>query len=94
MKSADGLVGNEKHDNSIYCFAKAGEVYVVYLPEGGATRLDLSGAEGEFSVRWYNPRAGGDFVKGTKASVSGGRVVSVGLPPKDRGEDWVAILRR
>jgi len=94
MKSADGLVGNEKNDNSIYCFAKAGEVYVVYFPEGGATRLDLSGAEGEFSVQWYNPRAGGDFVKGTKAAVSGGRVVSVGLPPKDRREDWVAIVRR
>lgn len=94
MKNADGLVGNPKHDNSIYCFAKPGEIYVVFLPEGGASRLDLSEAEGEFEVVWYNPRDGGEFLKGTKASVSGGRSVSFGLPPRDRGEDWVAVIRR
>ena len=49
MKNADELVGNEKHDNSRYCFAKANEVYLVYLPTGNTTTLDLSNATG--SVR-------------------------------------------
>ena len=32
MTNADALVGNEKHDNSRYCFAKANEMYLVDLP--------------------------------------------------------------
>ena len=94
MENADELVGNAKHDNSIYCFAKADELYVVYLPEGGASRLDLTGVGGEFEVSWYNPRTGGEFQKGTKAAVLGGRSVSFGLPPSDRKEDWVAVIQR
>ena len=94
MGPADALVGNEKHDNSVYCFAKPGEMYVVYLPYGTSTPLDLSRASGHFEVVWYNPRSGGDFEKGTKTSVKAGRPVSIGLPPRDRDEDWVALIRR
>ena len=43
MKNADALVGNEQHDNSRYCFAKPGELYLVYLPLGGTTSLDQPG---------------------------------------------------
>ena len=35
MTNADLLVGNPTNDNSVFCFAKAGEVYLVYLPNGG-----------------------------------------------------------
>ncbi len=42
---ADELVGNAKHDNSKYCLAQRGEVYLVYLPHGGETELDLSDAQ-------------------------------------------------
>src|SRR5882724_8279905 len=41
MKNADELAGNPKHDNSRYCLAKNGELYLVYLPSGGASDLDL-----------------------------------------------------
>ena len=37
--------------------AKPGAVYAVYLPKGGSATLNL--AEGDYAVRWYNPRAGG-----------------------------------
>ncbi len=94
MKNADALVGNKKNDNSIYCFAKKGDIYVVYLPEGGNVPLDLSHTEGDFKIEWYNPRTGGERLKGTKASVSGGRKVSFGLPPTERRDDWVAIIHR
>ena len=50
MKNADELVGNEKHDNSRYCFAKANEVYLVYLPSGGTATLDLVEGERQFTV--------------------------------------------
>ena len=51
MTNADGLVGNEKHDNSRYCFAKANDVYLVYLPSG--RHHDARSVEGELaSSRW------------------------------------------
>ncbi|RPI50292.1 MAG: DUF5060 domain-containing protein, partial [Acidobacteria bacterium] len=58
MTNANALVGNAKHDNSRYCFAKANEVYLVYLPSGNTATLDLSKAAGQFSVEWFDPRNG------------------------------------
>jgi hypothetical protein len=58
------LIGNTEDDNSKYCFAKPGETYVVYLPDGGTTDLDLAGARGRFQVSWYNPRTGGGLAEG------------------------------
>ncbi len=55
MKNADALVGNPENNNSRFCLAKAGEIYLVYLPEGGTTDLDLRGEGGSFSVRWFDP---------------------------------------
>ncbi|MBI1898930.1 MAG: hypothetical protein HYS04_20720 [Acidobacteria bacterium] len=48
-----------------YCLATAGREYLVYLPEGGAISVDLSGTSGAFQVEWFNPRTG--------TSESGGR---------------------
>ena len=50
MTNANALIGNTKNDNSKYCLAKPGEVYVVFLPEGDTTRIDLSGADGSYQV--------------------------------------------
>ena len=38
MSGADLLVGNPTNDNSVFGFAKAGEIYLVYLPNGGIAR--------------------------------------------------------
>jgi hypothetical protein len=65
MVNADGLVGNQMHDNSRYCFAKANNVYLVYLPSGGTTMLDLSTATGQFTVKWFDPRTGGELKRGS-----------------------------
>ena len=43
MTNADVLVGNPTNDNSVFCFAKPGDVYLVYLPTGGSADLDLDG---------------------------------------------------
>ncbi len=94
MRNADALVGNESNDNSKYCLAKPGACYLVYLPSGGPAGLDLSGADGEFSVRWFNPRAGGSLASGSVASVRGGVKAALGSPPDDPQEDWLALVRR
>lgn len=92
MDPADELVGNPKHDNSRYCLAKVGEIYLVYLPQGGSTELDLTGAGGNYSVSWYNPRSGGELVQSNVKSVTGGRKVRIEAPGDDK-EDWLGVVR-
>ncbi|MFG0297264.1 MAG: DUF5060 domain-containing protein [Maioricimonas sp. JB045] len=94
MKNADALVGNTEHDNSKYCFAKAGELYLVYLPNGGTSTLDLTDADGTFSVSWFNPRTGGELEEGSVSEVAGGETVRIGNPPAEGNEDWLAVIRR
>ncbi len=92
MTNANALVGNTKDNNDKYCFAKPGELYLVYLPNGGTTDLDLTAAKGTFTVKWFNPRTGGKLVAG--AQVEGGKSTALGLPPADAAEDWLIVVRR
>jgi len=92
MTCRDDLVGNAKNDNSRYCFAKPGEVYLVYLPQGGTAELDLRDARGTLAVAWFNPRTGGPLKGG--GQVNGGGKVTIGPPPAEDGKDWLAVIRR
>jgi uncharacterized protein DUF5060/collagenase-like protein with putative collagen-binding domain len=94
MTNADGLVGNYTNDNSVFCFAKPGDVYLVYLPSGGSADLDLTGAAGQFTVSWFDPRNGGALKRGSAASVAGGKKVSIGAAPASPQEDWLVVVRR
>ncbi len=91
MKNANALIGNSKDDNSKYCFAKSGELYLVYLPQGGETRIDLAGASGEFSIKWFNPREGGKPMAQGPAALSGGSTGTLTAPSAD---DWLAVIAR
>ncbi len=94
MAPADALVGNpDSRSNDKYCLAKKGEVYVVYLANGGSTELDLSGAKGDFNVGWFNPSAGGALKSGSVKSVKGGGQVSLGAPPADAKQDWAVLVQ-
>ncbi|MEM9081593.1 MAG: DUF5060 domain-containing protein [Verrucomicrobiota bacterium] len=53
MVNRNDLIGNPQNDNSKYCFAKEGEIYLVYLPNGGSTDIKLPGT---FKLTFYNPR--------------------------------------
>lgn len=90
MAQANHLTGG-RH----WAFAKPGEVYAIYLPEGGSTELDLRGAPGStFEVKWYDPRFGGDLQNGTVRTVSGGSRVQLGEAPKEREKDWAVLVRK
>jgi len=91
MQSANALIGNTKDDNSKYCFAKAGELYLVYLPDGGTTALDLSGGKGTFTVKWFNPREGGVLVSEDVAVWNGGSEATLTAPSSD---DWLAVITK
>ena len=73
--------------------AKSGEVYAIHLPNASSTgTLDLSGASGSFTKRWYNPRTGS--FEGSTTTISGGGNVSVGSPPSSPSEDWVVLIEK
>jgi hypothetical protein len=44
------------------CLAKPGELYVIYLPEGG--EVTLSGLPKDLTFRWFNPIEGAFFAQG------------------------------
>ncbi len=93
MTNRNDLVGNAKNEDSKpYCFAKPGEVYVVYLPKGGDAKLDLGGQAGDFTLKWFNPRSGGPLIEGPATKVSGGSSDPIGMPPKDPDLDWVVLV--
>ncbi|WP_298532831.1 DUF5060 domain-containing protein [uncultured Algibacter sp.] len=87
MHSANGLTDNLDD----YVFANNGVNYVVYLPEVKETKLNLYGVSSKFSIKWYNPRTGGELQNGSVKSIKGGGFVSVGTPPDNNG-DWVALI--
>ena len=93
MHNADELVGNPEHGTSRYCFAKANDTYLVYLPNGGTTSLDLSETQGDYNVKWFNPRTGGGLLTGSIRTLSAGESVLVGTPPSDETSDWLVVLR-
>ncbi|MBX2812934.1 MAG: DUF5060 domain-containing protein [Myxococcales bacterium] len=89
MHTADELVGNPEHNNSVYALAKPGVIYLVYLPQGGEAHIDLEQVAGEFDLAWYNPRDGGPLVYPSR--VVGDQRVSLKAPSAD---DWLAVIRR
>ncbi|MBI4908110.1 MAG: DUF5060 domain-containing protein [Acidobacteria bacterium] len=77
-----------------WVFAKPGEVYAIYLPEGGTTELELPWPGSTFEVKWYDPRFGGELQDGTVRTVAGGRRVQLGEAPKERSKDWAVLVRK
>jgi hypothetical protein len=92
MSAANALVGNPDNDNTRYCFAKPGELYVVYLADGGKAELDLTSvaAGTRFEVRWFDPRTGEP--SGSAVGLKGGAPRHLAAPTS--GNDWVAVVRR
>jgi hypothetical protein len=93
MAPQDGLLSGESSDyGGGQVFAKAGQVYAVYLPNATSTgALDLSGVSGNFQKSWYNPRTG--QFEGATQTISGGGKRSLGKPPSSASSDWVVLLK-
>lgn len=92
MEPADDLL---THESSAFgggqVFAKAGQIYAIYLPNASSEGIiNLSGVSGEFELRWYNPRTG-NFEGNVKTVKSGGSV-RLGSAPSSTDEDWVVLL--
>jgi len=55
-----------------YCLAAEGKEYLVYIPEGKETNVDLTSSKGSFEVTWIDPLSGntwaGDPIPGGNAN--------------------------
>jgi len=84
MRPADHLVGE-----NAWCLANPSSTYIVYLPNGGTTTLDLSAAKKTvFGVYWTNPKTG--VRQEATSNVTGGEMITLAAPTSD--QDWVATL--
>jgi hypothetical protein len=67
--------------------------YVIYLPAGTQnSKISLPG-EKTFSVKWFNPREGGEMQDGNVTSVEGKGFQTIGNPPVETENDWVVVLQ-
>ena len=89
MDSNDDLVSEGN-----YCLAKEGVAYLIYLPHGGSSTLNLESIEGEFSVDWFNTRTGGDFIKTETNMIKGEAIIDLATPPMDADKDWVVLVKK
>jgi hypothetical protein len=86
------LTGMKPLDNSSsgWSFGKEGDTYVVYLKAGGSSQITLP--SGKYTIKWYNPGAGGELQNGSTTSLDSG-TVSLGNPPSDNTSDWAVLIR-
>ncbi|GAA4278327.1 Ig-like domain-containing protein [Aquimarina mytili] len=90
MRNNNSLSSN----NNDYCYAKQGEAYVVYLKNGGTSNLNLNGQNGRFTIKWYDPRNGGNLRNGSVTSINGGGNRSIGNAPNNGGKDWIILITK
>ncbi|MFD1143685.1 malectin domain-containing carbohydrate-binding protein [Larkinella insperata] len=79
------------NSNRGWVLGQEGQVYILYLKDGGSANINLGG--GRYTVQWYDPRSGGPLQVGSVRNLSGRGAQSTGLPPNAPGEDWVVLIR-
>ncbi len=87
------MTANANLVGSGWCLAKSGEVYAIYLENGGTTTINLGSDGAAYDLQWYNPRTGGSLQSGSISTVTANGSVSIGNPPGTTNQDWVALLR-
>ena len=76
-------------------FAKPGELYAIYLREGGSPTLDFRANSGTYRIKWYDPRFGGPLQQGSLATVAvSNGLTSLGSPPGAEDEDWLVLVEK
>jgi len=76
---------NELVGNGSLCLAKPGEIYLVYLPNGGRTTLRVEPRTKGYRVEWLDTRAG----KRVKTTTGRGNRITLQAPGKG---DWAVLV--
>jgi len=89
MSSMNELISSEGD----FCYAKEGDTYLILLKKGGESRLNLKEFEGNYSVKWFDPRNGGALQDGSVKSIKGMGMKSLGTAPNNPEKDWIVVVR-
>ena len=89
MSSMNELISSQDD----FCYAKEGNTYLILLKKGGESQLSLKEFEGNYSVKWFDPRNGGALQDGSKKSIKGMGMKSLGTAPNNPKKDWVVVVR-
>ncbi|MCC4211267.1 DUF5060 domain-containing protein [Leeuwenhoekiella parthenopeia] len=94
MENHNELVNNSNNENTVYCFAKPGEIYVIYINSLETASLDLNGINGKFDVKWFNPKTGGKLLKTEITELIGGGMHKLGTSPDKKQKDWTVVITK
>jgi hypothetical protein len=83
------MIPRSEISSTHYCLADEGNAYLIYFPEGGEAKINLTGATGEYTVEWFIPVMNRKVV--SPQSLKGGRHRTM-EPPVSL--DAVLYLRR
>ena len=72
--------------------SKGDDILAIQIPTGGTSSVRLG--EGEYTIRWFDPRNGGSLQEGSVSTISGPGKLPVGVPPSEPLRDWVVLLVR
>ena len=89
MVSNDELVSCSEN---AFGFSNKGKIHVVYFKSFLPCEIDLSNESGQYRLKWYDPRNGGDLKDGSVLKVESGSWVNTGKPKIDDGLDWALLL--
>lgn len=91
MAPADDLLSGASGDyGGGEVLALPGQLYAIYLPTA-AQPATLSVPPGAYTLHWFDPR-NGDFEGQPQEQLTDG-ALSLGLPPANPSDDWVALIR-
>ena len=88
MISSDKAINIE----GAFCFAKPGELYLIYLPAESQNAKIMLESTKNYSVQWFDPEEGGEMQKGSIESILGNGYQSIGNPPTDSDKDWIVVI--
>ena len=89
MISSDKAINIE----GAFCFAKPGELYLIYLPAESQNAKIMLESTKNYSVQWFDPEEGGEMQKGSIESILGNGYQSIGNPPTDSDKDWIVVIQ-
>ena len=94
MENKNSLVGNAENENSVYCFAKENQLYLVYLNSVETASIDLTNVSGNFTIHWFNPKKGGALQQTKIKKTKGGGITALGSSPDKNQGDWIIMVSK
>ena len=88
MKANNKLV----NVNGALCLEKPGELYLIYMPSANKNPMINLPGNKKYSVKWFDPRLGGELIDGTVSVIQGNGSRFLGNPPGDINKDWVLVV--